>query len=273
MDSRTIKYPHSDFALFRMARTACFFLLISLLAPFTVSAIDTEKAELLFESGRYALAKTHFQKAVEQRPHPSLHYNLALIELKLNELASARWQIEQARMMAPMQSKYRLLEAHILEQLELSAHKAPLVKIVRFLSVSQWSWIASVAAWACVWLVIVGIYRYPSPVRTIILCSALLSLIGLSLYARNQQMARLSSAIVCAKSPVELLSAPAKNVPQLGSVAYGERLRVLNQHLDYIQVLGPNDVTGWLSKSQLRMFPSLSSQPIAETARPVTNQR
>ena len=95
------------------------FLLLSLLGTSTASAIDTEKAEILL-SYRYELAKTHFLKAIELHAHPSLHYNVALIDLKLNQLASARWHIEQARMLAPMQSKYRLLEAHIL-QLELPA--------------------------------------------------------------------------------------------------------------------------------------------------------
>lgn len=244
----------------RFVRLLRCMLLFSLMASLNAAVIHTEKAELLFESGRYELAKNYFQKALDQHPQASLHYNLALTELKLNELAAARWQIEQARMMAPMQSTYRGLEAHILEQLKLPAGTTPfLADYPRFLSASHWSLLASVAAWGCLWLLIVGLHRpNKSLVRTGIFCSLLLIFVGLSLHARTQQRQRAASAIVCAQSPVEFYSAPTKNAPQVGAVAYGERVRVLRQHLEYIQVADSDNNSGWLPKSAVRC---LSSKP------------
>ena len=261
-----MRTPNLHLACLGIRHLACFSLLLSLLGTSTASAIDTEKAEILFESGRHELAKTHFLKAIEQHAHPSLHYNVALIDLKLNQLASARWQIEQARILAPFQSKYRLLEAHILERLELSTQDTLIVEVARFLSIDQWTLVASLAAWGCVWLLMVAIYGSRSPVRNLIVCSGLLLLFGFSLYARNLQVTRQASAIVCAKSSVGLLSAPTKTAPQIGSFAHGERLRVLKKHLDYVQVLGRNNTSGWLPISQLYLSPKLTSHTAAETA-------
>lgn len=261
-----MRTPYIHSTCLALVHLACFSLLLSLFGTSTASAIDTEKAEILFESGRYELAKTHFLKAIEQHAHPSLHYNVALIDLKLNQLASARWQIEQARMLAPMQSKYRLLEAHILEQLELPAQNTLFVEAARFLSLNQWSLVASFAFWGCVWLLIVAIYGSRSPARNLIICSGLLLLFSFSLYARNLQIARQASAIVSEKSSVGLLSAPTKNAPQIGSFAYGERLQVLKKHLDYVQVLGRDNTSGWLPESQLSLFPKQASLSATETA-------
>jgi len=247
----------------RLAKLGSSLLLLSFMASLNAAVIDTEKAELLFESGRYELARTHYQKALDQQAQASLHYNLALTELKLNQLAAARWQIEQARMMAPMQSKYRRLEAHILEQLNLTnATDSLLAAYPRYLSAQHWSLLASLAAWGCLWLLIFEVHRpNKSLVRTGIFCCLLLILFGLSLQASAQQKQRAASAIVCAQSPVELLSAPTKNAPQAGSLAYGERVQVLRQHLEYIQVADLDHISGWLPKSAVRRLASKSTQP------------
>jgi tetratricopeptide (TPR) repeat protein len=259
----------------RFVRRVRCMLLFSLMASLNAAVIDTEKAELLFESGRYELAKTYFQKALDQHPQASLHYNLALTELKLNELAAARWQIEQARMRAPMQSKYRELEAHILEQLKLPANTTPvLTDYPRFLTAWHWSLLASIAAWGCLWLLIVGLHRSnKSLVRTGIFCSLLLILVGLSLHARTQQRQRAASAIVCAQSPVEFFSAPTKNAPQVGALAYGERVRVLRQHLEYIQVADSDNNKGWMPQSAVRCLSPKPSQPLQIAAPSTADQR
>ena len=256
MDPRFIRTLRLRFAMIRMIKLVYTFLLFPLLGTFAADVMDIEKAELLFERGRYELAKTHFQNAVDQQPLPSLYFNLALIDLNLNQLASARWQIEQARILAPINTKYRLLEAHIVDRLKLPAQNNRLIKTTSFLSVSQWSWVASLAGWCGVCFLIFCVFNHRLRVRLAIVCCVLLTLLAFSLYARDLQITRLSSAIVCAQTPVTVHSAPAKNAPEIGTVALGERIQVLGEHLNYLQVVDANDTSGWLPKSDVLLIPS-----------------
>ena len=68
MDPRFIRTLSLRFAMIRMIKLVYTFLLFPLLATFAADVMDIEKAELLFERGRYELAKTHFQNAVDQQP-------------------------------------------------------------------------------------------------------------------------------------------------------------------------------------------------------------
>lgn len=214
-----------------------------------------EKASALYQNGKYQKALEQFQTLAEAAETPVLHYNLALTELRLEQPAAARWHIERALLLDPLNSKYRQTRTHILDTLQLTEGSPALLETAaQLLSFRDWLWLSALSFWLtlALWLLprwwsgrapSLGIKIWRGILILVLLCS---------LTALWIQQRVLQAGIIIQDTPVSLRSAPASAAPECGVVQPGERLQVIGQHQQFYQVRTRSQLEGWASERDFR---------------------
>jgi hypothetical protein len=213
-----------------------------------------EKAHALYQVGKYETARTQFEALAQQQETPALRHNLALTHLKLQQPAAARWQIERARLLAPLNNQYRQTQQHILKQLQLADTSYPaLSSAAQILPDAGWLWLATLSGWLLLAALLLPRFSDRKPSLGIkasrIICGLLLLAALPALYFNHQQ---LQTGIVTTAATAPLRSAPASAAPENGIAQSGERARIIGQHNQFYQVKTPQGLTGWLPATDFR---------------------
>lgn len=214
-----------------------------------------EKASALYQTGKYQTAREQFQALVESAETPALRYNLALTELRLEQPAAARWQIERALLLDPLNHKYRQTRTHILEALQLSKDSPLRIETAaQLLPFRGWLWLSALSFWLALalWL-LPRWWNSRAPSLGIKAWRGISMLVLLAcLPALWIQQRVLASGIITQNAPVALRSAPASAAPESGVVQPGEQVQIIGQHQQFYQVRTQSQLLGWASERDFR---------------------
>lgn len=230
-------------------------LLFALLTSLAAAQQDSfEKAVALYRTSKYENAKSHFETLAAQTETPALRYNLALTELALEHPAAARWQIERALLLDPLNSQYRQTQAHILKQLELPEQQFnKLASAAQTLAAPTWLWLAAISFWLLLAVCLLPKLRERRPslgIKITRVSAALTLLIALPALWYHQQL--LTSGIITLGQPVALRSAPASASPSDGVAQAGESAHIIERHHQFYKIKTASGSSGWVSTQEFQ---------------------
>lgn len=236
-----------------MVWAATMSMMLSLLLPVVVRAGDFETANELFDQGKFAEAKQHYEKLVETgEGSANVFFNLGNADYRLGSTGRAMLDYERALALAPRHPEAR---ANLTLLRERSGAKLPVLswseKIFASQSLIVWTVAATAAAWMSIFAV-AYLATSARPDKAGLWFLLLVGVAGLAVAGAGvrQGMKDLSLGIITAKK-TEARLAPAESAGVAEALPEGSRVRVLSERGAWIYGELPGALRGWIPRAAL----------------------
>jgi tetratricopeptide (TPR) repeat protein len=232
----------------RAAYGATLLLLVSLFSR-TVFAGDFEKANELYDAGRFPEAKQLYERLLESGTRSAnLAYDLANTDYRIGSPGRAILGYERALALDPQHpealANLKLLrEQTHARDLDRSLPERTLLRV----DANVWTVTAALAGWIAVFCLVLAfttrrrdrVGLWLGTVASLLVAG--LSGVGISLHERDRAL-----AIVTARE-VEAHLAPAESAALAGILPAGSRVRVLSERGPWVYCELPDERRGWLT--------------------------
>lgn len=207
-----------------------------------------------YQDGHYAEASTAFERSLAEGEDAAARHNLALSQYQQGHPAEAVWQLERALRLEPLNQKYTLKLAALRQQLGLQKPVTTWwLRAAEVLTERTWTWIACAGFWVLATAILlprIAGWRRPLLLKLVMSLAAAGLLLGsaaLTIRATQQP-----AGIILSSDAVPLHHAPASAAPEAGLARAGERIRILDQHHQFLKVETEANISGWLHAESLR---------------------
>ncbi len=227
-------------------------------------AADFEKANDLYDAGRFVEAKQLYEQFVDAGPwSANLFYNLGNADYRIGSPGRAMLDYERALAIAPEHPEALANLKLLREQTHASTLTGPFFESAMLrVREDMWTLLSALAAWTAAICLALLFTRTPRARAGLWfgaiagLGVAAISVFGISLHTRDRAL-----AVVTAKE-VEAHLAPAESAGLAGVLPAGSRVRVLSERGPWTYCQLPEGRRGWVASGAIeRVRPGITPVP------------
>ncbi len=242
-------------SILRRGAAALVFAAIFSLLLVAARAGDFETANELFDQGKFAGAKAHYEKLVEAgEGRPNVFYNLGNADYRLGSAGRAMLNYERALALDPRHAEAR---ANLKLLRERSAAKLPAQLWIEKIFADQPLMIWTIGAVAAAWTALFGIVLLATslrPSKVVFWWMTLTGFVGLAMAGAGVWLGlkNESVGIITAKQ-TEARLAPAESAGVAEALPAGSRVRVLSERGAWIYCELPGAGRGWIPEGAVEV--------------------